>query len=95
LEQVQRNLLPAYERAHGLDSVHLLYRSLVAYDELVTVSLWLSEEALAQFTASCDLQECSPELSGIKFEPRTYTLVLSRNVQSPPAGAAGEQLFET
>jgi heme-degrading monooxygenase HmoA len=89
LEHVRRNLLPAYNKAPGLDAVHFLHRSLVAYDELVTISVWQSEEALRHFTAGSDPDVGSRELAGIEFEPRTYKLVLSRNIQPPSGGDSG------
>jgi heme-degrading monooxygenase HmoA len=81
LDYAQRTLLPAYEAAAGLNSVHLLQRSLVAYEELITISVWDSEEGLIHFVERCAPQSVGPDLAGIEFEPHSYTLLLSRNGQ--------------
>lgn len=78
LEYAERSLLPAFEAASGLDSVHLLQRSLVAYDELIAISVWNSEEALVRFVESCPSHCAERELAAIEFEPHTYNLVASR-----------------
>lgn len=75
---VERERLPVYEVAPGLDSVHFLQRALVAYYELITISVWDSEEALTVFLEKSTSDSGLQEYAGIEFEPRTYELLLSR-----------------
>jgi len=76
LERLQRDAIPAYEAALGIVSIQLLRRSLVAYDELLTLSVWESEEALTRFLERPPLTDAPSDLRGIESEPRIYQLVV-------------------
>jgi hypothetical protein len=83
VEHVERNEIPSYVAASGLVSVWLLQRRFVACVEVMTLSLWRSEEALTQFV------EKRPPLDSAQVEtswhsvgtPRLYNLVMSRRVR--------------
>jgi heme-degrading monooxygenase HmoA len=85
-EHMQRDLLPSYKGAPGLDSVHILQRELVAYVEITTVSLWDSEEALGVFLETETFEDTPREFAGIEFEPHTYVVLMSRQNQQPNRG---------
>ena len=57
LRRLQRDVIPAYEAALGIVSIQLLRRSLVAYDELLTISVWESEDVLVRFLETLPLGE--------------------------------------
>jgi len=79
VEHVERNEIPSYVAASGLVSVWLLQRRFVAYVEVMTLSLWRSEEALTQFVEKRPpLDSAQVEHHGIRLEPRLYNLVMSR-----------------
>ena len=78
-----QDLMPRYKVARGLHSIHILQRELVAYVEIITVSLWDSEEALNVFLETLPSSKAAPELAGISFEPRTYTLLVSWQSRHP------------
>jgi hypothetical protein len=82
-EHLQRELIPRYEGAPGLDSIHVLQRELVAYVEITTISLWYSEEDLSIFLETRPFEPTPPEFSGIEFEPHTYAVLMSRQKQEP------------
>jgi len=52
LEHLEQFLIPRYEAASGLISVFLLQRPFVAYVELVTLSMWQSDEDMTRFLES-------------------------------------------
>jgi len=81
LEYVHRNLIPRYEAALGLDSVHLLQRQLLAYVEVITISVWDSDAASKNFFKDSPVDDKQNHLGGIEFEPRTYVLLTSRQGQ--------------
>lgn len=81
LEYVHRNLIPRYEAALGLASVHLLQRQLLAYVEVITISVWDSDAALKNFFRDCPVDDVQNQSAGIEFEPRTYVLLTSRQGQ--------------
>jgi heme-degrading monooxygenase HmoA len=78
LEHVQRDLIPRYEIAPGLESVWLLQRSLISYAEVITISVWHSEVALASFFENWPFDDAGHEYAGIEFEPRTFVLLTAR-----------------
>lgn len=79
LEYVQRCEIPCYEVASGLIGVSVLQKPFVAYVELMTVSVWQSEEALERFVRD-QLPADHTEASGgaIELSERIYEVVLSR-----------------
>jgi len=77
LEYLQRDLIPRYETAEGIESVWVLQRRLLAYDEVTTISVWQAEEALTRFFEGRPLNDPNCEYSGIEFESHTYKLVRS------------------
>ena len=79
LEYLETSAIPTYESAAGLISVYLLQRSFVAYTELLTFTIWESDQALRQFVESQPLRGAFTSQRGvIQFEPRAYQLVVSR-----------------
>jgi len=82
-EHMQQELIPRYESAPGLDSIHVLHRELVAYVEITLVSVWFSQEALSVFLDTRPFEHSSPEFAGIEFEPHTYAVLMSRQKQEP------------
>ena len=78
LDRLHRDAIPAYETAQGIVSIQLLCRSLVAYDELLTISVWESEEALMRFRETRLVTDEPSDLRGIESVPRTYELVMLR-----------------
>jgi heme-degrading monooxygenase HmoA len=82
-EHVRREVVPRYEGAAGLDSIHVLQRELVAYVEVTTLSLWDSEEALKVFLETRPVEYTPRGFAGIEFEPRTYTVLMSQHKQEP------------
>jgi heme-degrading monooxygenase HmoA len=79
LEYVQRCEIPCYEVASGLIGVSVLQKPFVAYVELMTVSVWQSEEALKRFVRD-QLPADRTEAGGgaIELSERIYEVVLSR-----------------
>jgi len=85
---LQSNAIPAYEAADGLVSVSLLQRPFVGYVEVLILSLWVSEDAMARFLQG------KPEVDGgktdgtIRVEPHVYEFILSRpgTVRGPDFG---------
>ena len=92
LANLQSNAIPAYEAADGLVSVSLLQRPFVGYVEVLILSLWVSEDAMARF-----LQR-KPEVDGVKtegtvrVEPHVYEFTLSHRgtVRGPDLGQEKE-----
>jgi heme-degrading monooxygenase HmoA len=84
-EFLESSVIPRYETAPGMVKVFLLERQLVAYVEILTVSLWQSREPLQQFFESRQLTVESQKLMEdvkrkcgvIEGEPRTFEVVLS------------------
>jgi len=80
LEYVEKSVVPAYEVAAGLISVCLLRRTVVGYIELLTLSLWQSDEALTAFLES----QPGPiglrsDYGAIHMEPHAYEQVVCRD----------------
>jgi heme-degrading monooxygenase HmoA len=70
-EHMQRELIPRYEGAPGLDSLHVLHRELVAYVEITLISLWDSEETWSVSLETRPFEHTSRKFGGIEFEPHT------------------------
>lgn len=80
LEYVRSTEIPRYEAATGLMSVSLLQRPFGAYVELLTLSIWQSEQALTRFVEKQPPADgVESEYGVIQFEPRTYESVVSRD----------------
>jgi hypothetical protein len=85
-EFLESSVIPRYETAPGMVRVTLLERYLVAYVEILTVSLWQSRESLQQFLENLQLTMESQKLMEdvkrkcgvIEAEPRTFEVALSR-----------------
>jgi hypothetical protein len=80
LDHVERDLIPRYQTASGLESISILQRVVVAYVEVITISAWQSQDALTHFFATWPA-DMKHECAGIEFEPHTYTLLMSRQGQ--------------
>lgn len=78
LEHVRRYWIPRYNRAAGLESLSLLQRELIAYVEVITITVWDSEDALNRFFQDWPLDDTKCEYAGIEFEPATYSLLMFR-----------------
>ena len=86
LEYLETSAIPTYESATGLISVYLLQRSFVAYTEVLTFTVWESDQALHQFVESQPLKGAFTSQWGvIQCEPRAYQLVASRRGKSGSA----------
>ncbi len=79
LEYMQNCEIPCYEVANGLIGVSVLQKPFVAYVELMTVSVWRSEEALKRFVRD-QLHADRAEAGGgaIELSERIYEVVLAR-----------------
>ena len=73
LEHVRCSVLPYYEAAKGLVSVSLSQREMAAHLEVLTVSIWQSEDALRHFDG--DASQVPAECALISLEGRTYQLL--------------------
>ena len=73
LEHMRCSVLPCYEAAKGLVSVYLSQREMVAYLEVLTVSIWQSEDALCHFSEGAS--RVLPDCVLISLEGRTYNLL--------------------
>jgi len=78
-EHAQTHEIADYESAAGLVSVWLLSRPFVAYVEVMTVSVWESEQALHQFIKSqlpCRLRVPRRKYNAIARTPQVGFAVL-------------------
>jgi heme-degrading monooxygenase HmoA len=79
LEYVQNCEIPCYEVANGLIGVSVLQKPFVAYVELMTVSVWRSEEALKRFVKDqLPADRAEADCGTIELSERIYEVVLSR-----------------
>jgi hypothetical protein len=63
-------------------TVVLLQRQFVTYIEVMTISMWRSEEALRRFTEGRP-NGANRESGCIPLEPHTYQVILSREIEPP------------
>jgi len=78
-EHVQGTEIARYENAPGLASVWVLQRPFVAYVELLTISLWESEQALASFVETePPTDRTKPPYGAVRLDARQYEFVLFR-----------------
>lgn len=76
LEYLERNESPGYEAASGLVCVLVLQRRFVSYVEVMTLSLWRSEETLKEFVETRSLLNgAQVEHHSVQLEPRIFTVV--------------------
>jgi heme-degrading monooxygenase HmoA len=95
LEHVQGSEIPSYEAARGLTSVWLLQRSLVAYVELMTISLWRSEDAMREFVEKQILADRAENEYGlIQYEARIFEVAAYREGKVLDEGVAGTTVSE-
>lgn len=79
LSHVHTSTIPAYEAAAGLISVSVFQRLVVGYVELLTFTMWQSEQALTRFLEdSLATNNDRSDYSVIHMEPHVYELVASR-----------------
>jgi heme-degrading monooxygenase HmoA len=73
-----RTALPVYEAAAGLLWVAFLQRPFVAYVEVVTLSVWKSEQAMARFIGSTPTKNNPASPTGvIELNTHAYELLVS------------------
>ena len=78
LEYAQKSEIPKYETAASLVSFCLLQRPFVAYAELLTISVWHSEQALARFLEGQSPRNAdNGDYGAIQLEARNYTILIS------------------
>jgi heme-degrading monooxygenase HmoA len=77
-EHLRSKAIPIYEAAAGLQWVAFLERPVAGYVDVVTISVWKSEQALARFVES-KLSKDNPASYAdvIQLDPRAYDLILS------------------
>jgi heme-degrading monooxygenase HmoA len=79
LSHVQTSAIPVYEAATGLISVSVFQRLVVGYVELLTLTMWQSEQALTRFLDDSPATDNDRSDYGvIHMEPHVYELVASR-----------------
>jgi heme-degrading monooxygenase HmoA len=78
LNRVQATTIPTYKAATGLISVSVFRRLVSGYVELLTLTVWQSEQALTRFLQSCPpIKKFSNDNGVIHLEPHVYELVAS------------------
>ena len=79
LDHVHNSRIPAYMAAAGLVSVSVCQRPVVSYVELLTLTLWQSEQALSKFLEA-DLAAAKDrnENDVIHMKPHVYELMVTR-----------------
>jgi len=84
LGHLENGVIPKYEAAEGMVRVYLLQRRLVAYVEILEVSLWRSQEVVQRFMENELLTEdVRREYGVVEVEPRTFEVVLFRKGRAP------------
>jgi len=90
LEYVQSYEIPRYEAANGLIGVYVLQKPFVAYVELMTVSIWQSEEASGQFVRDpLPADRAKRDCGAVELPERIYEIVLSCQGKLPGADLRG------
>jgi heme-degrading monooxygenase HmoA len=73
-----RTALPNYEVAAGLVWVACLRQPFVAYVEVMTLSVWKSEQAMVRFMESAPTKDNPANPTGvIELDPHAYELLVS------------------
>jgi hypothetical protein len=84
LADLESSVIPSYEAAAGMVRVYLLQQRFVAYVEVLTVSLWHSQDGLGRFVEGQSLTEDVGQKHGvIEVEPRSFDVLLSRRGKLP------------
>ena len=79
LSHVHTSTIPVYETAAGLISVSVFQRLVVGYVELLTFTMWESQQALTRFLEDTPATNNDRNDYGIiHMEPHVYELVASR-----------------
>jgi heme-degrading monooxygenase HmoA len=79
LAHVHASTIPVYEAAPGLISFSVFQRLVVGYVELLTLTMWQSEQALTRFLEdSRATNNDRTDYGLIHMEPHVYELVVSR-----------------
>jgi heme-degrading monooxygenase HmoA len=79
LSHVHTSTIPVYEAATGLISVSVFQRLVVGYVELLTLTMWQSEQALTRFLEGrLATNNDRSDFGVIDMEPHLYELVASR-----------------
>ena len=82
--ELRREILPAYESANGILSLLVLQRSLIAYDDIMIVSLWESEEAARNYANSERVRSGSvKELGIITHDPFAFEVLSTWSSEDP------------
>jgi heme-degrading monooxygenase HmoA len=77
-EHLRSKAIPIYEAAAGLEWVAFLERPVGGYVDVVTISVWESEQALARFVEGKLSKEDPASYAGvIQLDPRAYDLIVS------------------
>lgn len=78
LEHLRTKAIPIYEAAVGLRWVAFLQRPVVAYVEVMTLSVWNSEQAMARFLEGKLFKDKPASHTGvIEMDPHAYELTAS------------------
>jgi hypothetical protein len=78
LNSVQATTIPTYEAAEGLISVSIFRRVVSGYVELLTFTVWQSEQGLTRFLENCPpAEKLSSDNGVIHMGARVYELVTS------------------
>jgi heme-degrading monooxygenase HmoA len=78
LQYLQSTAIPIYEAAAGLLWVAFLQRPVVAYVEVMTLSVWKSEQAMARFVGGTPTKDNPASPMGvISMDPHAYELFVS------------------
>jgi heme-degrading monooxygenase HmoA len=78
LEHQRSKVIPVYAAAAGLRWVAFLQRPVVAYFEVVTLSVWKSEQAMARFMeGEAFKDEPTSHMGVIKMDPHAYELTVT------------------
>lgn len=73
--RLREQVLPAYMSAKGILSVAVMQRTLVAYHEVIILSLWESPEAVFEFAINDSAEASMKELGVILKDPVNFDLV--------------------
>jgi hypothetical protein len=76
LAYLESGMIPRYEAAAGMLRMYLAKRGFVAYAEVLTVSLWQSQEALDRFVGNqSPIENDNREYNVVEVEPRSFEVV--------------------
>jgi hypothetical protein len=79
LDHVRTSIIPVYESAADLISLSVFQRPVVGYVELLTLTMWQSDQALTRFLEDNLATDSDRSSYGvIHMEPQAFELVESR-----------------